>query len=218
MTEVERIDYLEGAMKQLVDSVTETSENVNSLSNEMKDFKEEMKDFKDEMKDFKDEMKDFKVFSQTNVAELKNNVKELNKKWGELANKMGTVVEDLIYPNIEHSIKQSFNQEINHSQIRVKKYLKSHNLRGELDVIAFSNDTLYIVESKTTPSNEKIDAFYDFIFSDDFATLFPEYIKYKIVLIFASLTIDVKHQKYLFTKKMFPMMMKGNLMEILVEE
>ena len=214
MTEIQRINSIEDALNRLIETTNRTTENVNNLSIEMKLSREksalEMKEFKDEMKEFKDEMKEFKDY-------MKKNSKEMNMKWGQLANRLGTVVEDLIYPNLEKSIMQAFNQEVIETSIRVKKYMKSKGLRMELDAIALTHDTLYIVESKTTVTKDKVDNFEKKINSEDFNVLFPQYNKYKKVLIIASLSIDEEMKKYILQKNMYPMVFRDDLMEIVTK-
>jgi len=67
---------------------------------EMKDFKDEMLAFKVEMKDFKEEMLDFKNESLRYREEAERDRKSMYRQWGELANRLGTLVEDIVAPNL----------------------------------------------------------------------------------------------------------------------
>ncbi len=60
---------------------------------EMRDFRREMSEFKDEMSVFKDGMRRFREASESDR-------KAMNKRWGDLADKMGTLVEDIVAPNM----------------------------------------------------------------------------------------------------------------------
>lgn len=83
---LEKISALENALMQVAYAQRKTDINLSQLSMEMKEFKDEMKDFKDEMIIFKNE-------SQTDR-------KNMNKQWGDLANKLGTIVEDIVAPQL----------------------------------------------------------------------------------------------------------------------
>src|SRR5437879_2114862 len=41
-------------------------------------------------------------------AEIERDRREMNKRWGELANKMGTLVEDMVAPNIPRVAREHF--------------------------------------------------------------------------------------------------------------
>lgn len=87
----ERVDTLETVLKQFI---IHTNSALGQLEREMREFKDEMKVFKDEMKEFQ--------------KESEKDRREMNKKWGEIANKMGTLVEDIVVPNIEGIAQRYF--------------------------------------------------------------------------------------------------------------
>ena len=89
----EKVSELQNVLMRTLYIQQGTELEFKSFQGEMKDFKDEMKDFKDEMKDFKSEMNEFKT--------------EMNKRWGDLANNMGTVIEDIVVPNIPRLLKNS---------------------------------------------------------------------------------------------------------------
>lgn len=100
-----------------------------------------MKDFKDEMKDFKDEM---------------------NKRWGDLANKMGTLVEDLIIPNLPELMKKTFDLgEPDDVMVRRKKRIKKNDIRQEFDAILVYEEKKLIVwnETKSNATKDSIKKF-----------------------------------------------------------
>jgi cytidylate kinase len=55
---------------------------------------ERMVRFENEMREFKNEMRQSK--------------RELDKKWGDLANKMGTIIEDILAPNLRRLAREHF--------------------------------------------------------------------------------------------------------------
>ncbi|MCO6475015.1 MAG: hypothetical protein J5I94_00270, partial [Phaeodactylibacter sp.] len=134
-----------------------------------------MKDFKDEMKDFKDEMKEDR--------------RNMNKQWGELANKMGTLVEDIVAPAVTPAIGKYFREEVLDIMIHRRKHDKQKGLKGEFDVVALTNTSVYLVDSKMSPNEEKLLAFKNKVIPR-FRQLFPEYKKLQLVPIFAALRFD----------------------------
>jgi hypothetical protein len=94
----DRVSELERMMKDLAYAHMQTEMSLDSLCKEIRAFKEEMRGFKDEMRGFKDE--------------TRADRKSMNKQWGELANKMGTVVEDIVAPNIPRIAREYFHCEI----------------------------------------------------------------------------------------------------------
>jgi len=82
-----RVDSLEEIMKELARTQMKTEK-------ELQEFKQEMKEFKDEMRVFKDT--------------VHQEVGRINSQWGELANKMGTLVEDIVAPNLPRIAAEYF--------------------------------------------------------------------------------------------------------------
>ncbi len=174
----ERVDRLETI---LGDFIVSTSASLNRLSNEMREFKNEMKEFKNEMKEFKNEMKEFK-------DEVRQDRKAMNKQWGDLANKMGTVTEDIVAPAVRPAIKRYFNEEPVDFMVKRKRHIKALNLKGEFDVIAVSEDKVFVVEVKSSPDEKYLNQFVRKM--EHFGTLFPEYSDKKIIRIFAGLRFE----------------------------
>ena len=133
------------------------------------------------MSEFKNEMSDFK-------KEMRNDHKDMNKKWGELANKMGTLVEDIIAPAVCPVVEKYFNCEVLSFFVNIRKKDKTLNLKGEFDVIAASDEYVFLIETKSRP---KRDYLYEFIANiEKFKKLFPEYQDKKLIPIFSSLRFE----------------------------
>ena len=139
-----------------------------------------MREFKDEMKDFKDEMKEFK-------NESIRDRQAMNKRWGEIANSLGIIVEDLVSPAVRPAIKKYFNIEPIDFFIKTRRHIKKTGKKGEFDIIAVSEDMVFLVEVKSSPSRDKIKDFNETI--ERFRELFTEYHNKSFVPIFASLYI-----------------------------
>ncbi|MFN3561902.1 MAG: hypothetical protein ACK4XM_08350, partial [Chloroherpetonaceae bacterium] len=202
----------------------------------MKDFKDEVLVFKDEMKDFKDEMKEFKDNVDKTIVELKETTAqlgkelkettarlskemsdskaELNKKWGDLANRLGTVVEDIVAPNLPTVAKKYF--KIEHIQRSMMNlYIESETLKKgkEFDLILVSKDYVLLNETKTTIRQNYMDEFIQSL--PEFFEFFPELKGKKLIPIFSSLKFTPQQLAYLTKHKIYAMSMAGSTMELL---
>lgn len=173
----------------------------------------EMKEFKDEMKEFKDETL---IWRRTIDEERRR----MARQWGELANKMGTLVEDIVLPNIPRLAKEYFGcEDIEDIMIRRKRINPAdRSKKREFDVIAVCNDRIILNETKATPRVTYIDEFAGFIERGEFFEYFPEYKGKIIIPIFSSLYIDDDSVKYLSQKRIYALAMKDDTMEILNPE
>ncbi|MDY6967613.1 MAG: hypothetical protein SVR08_02995 [Spirochaetota bacterium] len=112
------------------------------------------------------EMKEFK-------DESRNDQKEMNKQWGALSNKLGTIVEDIMSPAVRLAVNKYFKREVIDFAVKFRRYKKVIEMKGEFDVIAISEDMLFLVEAKTSPAKDNITAFHNT--TERFKLLFPEY-------------------------------------------
>ncbi len=175
----ERLSIVESALAEFI---IQTNRSLHRLEREMLIFKDEMKDFKDEMKDFKDEMRGFK-------DEMQEDRRAMNKEWGALANKMGTLVEDIVAPAVRPAVKKYFDEEVIDFGISRNRKSKEKGLRGEFDVIAVTETTVYLVQTKSGPNKDNLLAFKNEQLPR-FRKLFPEYKKLKLVPILAALRFE----------------------------
>ena len=154
----------------------------------------------DEMKEFKNEMKEFK--------------NEINKKWGDLANKMGTVIEDIIAPNIPELAKNHFNCEIIDRYL-IRPYVtnsKDKTIRREFDVVVSCETYVFLTSSKSTVNQQVIDEFKLFINSGEFFDYFSEYSSKKLIPILASPSIPENLINYMTKHKIIGLIMSGSTM------
>ena len=153
------------------------------------------------------EMREFK-------DESERDRKRMNKHWGELANKMGTVVEDIVAPNIPRIAKEYFGiEDIDFFAVRVlKRNSRNPERRKEFDVIAVSRTHFFLNETKSTPRVNYIDAMLETL--EEIDDWFPEYRDRTLIPIFFSLSIPEEIEKYLTRKRIFAMTMKDDTMEI----
>ncbi len=176
-----------------------------------------------EMKEFKNEMKDFKTHTQATVDdlskemkefknEIRQDIKDMNKKWGDLAIKWGTIVEDLVAPNVEAIGEKYFNLKDCHTFITNIRKRKPRE--KEFDVIAVYDTAIIMVEVKSTPRTGYIETFIDFIKNKEFYLFFPEYKDKELIPVFASLHIPEEVIKYLSRNNIVAMAMSDYIMDI----
>jgi len=157
---------------------------------------------------FKDEMRAFK-------NEVNEDRKRMNKMWGELANKMGTLVEDIVAPNIAGVARRYFGaEELEDFMIRRRKRnTKDKNKVREFDVIAVWDDKVIINETKSTPRIDYINEFIDVL--KEITSYFPEYRDKQIIPIFSSLYLPEDIVDYLTRNKIYAMGMNDDTMDLL---
>lgn len=209
-TTEKKINKLEQLMIELSKAQIETKKELYLLSKGMSEFKKEMSEFKEEMRLSREN-------SEKEMGEFK---KEMNKKWGELANKMGTVVEDIVVPNIPYIAKKYFScKEIDDIFIRrIKRNTKDRSKVKEFDVIAVFGDKLILNETKSNPRMEYVKDFIEFIKSGEIFDYFPEYKNKEIIPLFASLYVPDNIIKYFSNNNIYVMGMKEETMDLLNPE
>ncbi|GAB4417900.1 MAG: hypothetical protein OHK0032_13950 [Thermodesulfovibrionales bacterium] len=140
---------------------------------------------------------------------------EMNKSWGEIANKMGTLVEDMVAPNIKGIAKKYFGcEDFEDFMIRRKRrHSKDKNRRKEFDIIAVCDESVIVNETKSTPRLNYIDDFTAVL--DEFFDFFPEYKGKRLIPIFASLYLSDDVIKYLTDRNIYAMAIKEDTMDLL---
>jgi len=189
-----RVDSLEEIMKELARTQMKTEK-------ELQEFKQEMKEFKDEMRVFKDT--------------VHQEVGRINSQWGELANKMGTLVEDIVAPNLPRIAAEYFGcVEIEDFMIRRKVRNKKDRTKvKEFDALVLCGDKLIVNDTKSSPRVEYINEFIELL--EEIEDYFPEYKGKELIPIFSSLYISEEIVKYLSKKGIYAMGMRDDTMEIL---
>jgi len=208
----DKVDTLERVLEEYIKNVgnaqMQTEREMRGFKDEMRGFKDEMREFKDEMREFKDEMKEFK-------DEMREDRRNMNKKWGEIVNKMGTLVEDIVAPNIPRIAREYFKcEDMEFFGLRVtKRNSKDKSKSREFDIIAVCGDTVIINETKSSPRVDYINEFLEIL--KEVCEYFPEYESKKIIPIFSSLYIPENVVTYLTKVKIYAMAMKDDVMDLL---
>ncbi len=199
----ERVDRLEELVAQtqsMLQSLPfEVSRTQIIVSNISKDMKEDLKEFKEELRRDTREMK-----------------KEINNQWEKVVKKLGTLVEDMIIPNIEFIADKHFDLKNGDIFTRIKKYNPIDKAKQrEFDVIAIYPEKIVLVEAKSNPKPEEAKGFIELIKSGEFFEYFPEYKEKELIPIFASFHIPENVLKKLSKNKIYAMGIKEDTMDIL---
>lgn len=165
-----RVNRLERIVEDFVASV---GVEFNKLYNSQMRTEAELREFKDEMREFKDENR--------------LQIRQMNIKWGEIAKKVGTITEDLVAPSIPRIVKEALGLEVVDVMIRRKKKLADGRTK-EYDAIAVAGEYVFVDSTKSTLDSDGVKEFMKDI--QEFRAFFPEYAKYKIVGILASLYVE----------------------------
>ncbi|WP_455381635.1 hypothetical protein [Salinispira pacifica] len=139
--------------------------------------------------------------------------REVNRKWGELANKMGTLVEDMVLPNFPRILERYFGvTDIERTLPRPKvRHPANREKRREFDLIAYNSDTVFLNETKSSPSAE---GFRSFVTDESVFEYFPELAGRKLIRIAAALNMPQDVITYLSRHGCFAMMLGDETMDI----
>ena len=172
------------------------------------------------------ELQNFKEFVLTSQAnweqrwtkleqEREKERQEMNKKWGELANKMGTLVGDIIAPNIQRLACELFDvgDLVDFSEFRSITHPTDKSRFKDFDALFIGSRGIILNETASTVRQSYIDEFIAFI-----PTVFeylPEHKGKKVIPVFSSLYIPEHFVRYLTANKIYAMAMGDETMEIL---
>jgi hypothetical protein len=203
-----RVTTVERWLEKTVYAQFEYQMKLDTFHDEMREFKDEMTDFKREMTDFKREMAEFK-------DEQRRDRREMNVKWGELANKMGTIVEDIVMPNLPGILRNHFGVEqplMTAPRIR-RRYPGDPSRLREFDAIIVTEDTVFINETKSTVRIADIERFA--ASHREVLEYFPEYAGYAVIPIRSSLNMPTEIVAALTDRGIFAMGMGEENMALL---
>ncbi|MCF7763310.1 MAG: hypothetical protein K9N62_06520 [Verrucomicrobia bacterium] len=163
-------------------------------------FRNEMRAFKDEMLAFKNEMRDFR--------------REMNKKWGDLSNKLGTIIEDILAPNLPRLALEYFGfGSVEEFSIRHSRRSPGDRSKvGEFDAIVIGETAVILGEAKSTPSLEYADEFASK--ARTFFDYFPEHQSKRLILIFGSWSIPESIVTRLTGQGIYAMQMGNDTMDL----
>ena len=160
------VDELRDFLKELSHQSMRTELSVNRLSQEMREFKDEMREFKDE---------------------TRRDRQRMNKQWGDLANRLGTLVEDIVAPNLPRVAAELLDC-LNPSLFAVRVVRHWGEETREYDALVVCEDAVLINETKSKLHPAHVDAFVAKL--EEFPRIFPEYAGRRVVGVLASLASE----------------------------
>jgi hypothetical protein len=239
----ERVSTLEGALMRLAYMQVNTQINLNDLSNLVKHTQTALEEsdrktraaMDEEWKKTQANLEEYRKENQIIIKEMKDDAaqirkemkddaaqirKETNYKWGKLAEKLGTLVEDMVAPNIKSIAKKYFNLTECEDFItnRVKRHPVDKGREKEFDVIAVYGDTVILNETKVTPRMKYVEEFIEFVKKGTFYEFFPEYNGKILIPIFASMNIPDNVITHLSRNNILAMAMGEENMDIVNPE
>jgi len=158
---------------------------------------ERMAQFEAEMREFKNEMRASK--------------RELDKKWGDLANKMGTILEDIVAPNLPRLATEHFGFPVI-EDFMLRRLRRREGRVKEYDAIVVGPTAVILGEAKATPTLEsadecarKADVFFD---------SFPEYDGRRLIIVYGSWAIPEPVVERLTALGIYALRMGEDTMEL----
>lgn len=207
----EKLTALEEALMKLAYAQFNTEVELQTLSKEMRSFKDEMRAFGSARRDPKDEGKSWDCRD-----EERHMIRDMNVQWGEIANKLGTIVEDIIYPNIARlAVKHFGARELEFIGARIKRrHAQRPGELREFDVIAVWEGTLLLVEAKAGLRPEYFRQFADFVREQRVFEYFTEYCGRRVIPVFAALNIPPSDVAFLTRERIYALGMGEETMEL----
>ncbi len=203
----ERLDRLQEEMRTFKDEMRAYREDTQAFKDEMRAYREDTQAFKEEMRAYRQDTEQFKI-------EMRQSKRDLDKKWGDLANKLGTIVEDILAPNLRRLAREYFGFEI------IQDFMIRRSRRGgpglpeetEFDTLVVGPTAVLLGEAKSSPSLEyaeafaaKVRVFFDF---------FPEYAGRRLIPVFGSWAIADPVVQRLTAHRIYAMRMGEDTMEL----
>ena len=207
----DRVDRLEALFGQFLTEMAilnHQAQEHNRLAEERNQAAEErMGRFEQEMREFKNEMAEFK-------EESRQARRAMDKQWGNLANKMGTIIEDILAPNLRRLAREHFRfGTIQAFMMRCTRCQVGHpEIESEFDTLAVGTGAVILGEAKSTPSVAYADEFA--VKVTTFFDFFPEYRGWRLIPIFGSWAIPDRVVERLTQHRIYAMRMGEDTMEL----
>jgi len=195
----ERLSDLEYTMRELAHQHVKTEMELAQLSREMREFKDEMREFKNEI--------------SRSEQSAKEDRRSMNRQWGDLANKMGTLVEDIVAPNLPRVANELFGCGERPDDFMIRRNRKLGEEVREYDAIVVCPGKVLVNETKSVLRPEHVDQFIERL--REFRRFFPEYADFELYGIVASLRVDDCVLRYAGSRGILALGMGDETMEIL---
>ena len=208
-----RLETLETVLAEFI---MQTNRSLNRMERDTADFKAEMQRSREEQqRNDEQRMAELKAQREVDRAETSRQIREMNQKWGEITEKLGTFAEDVAAPNLRRIAREQFGcKSIDYYSVRIdKRNPLDPSQMFEFDAILVADQTVFLLESKFTVRMKYLEGLPRLI--QNFKTCFPEYDKYKLIPVFASMSIQPDQVKYLTSLGIYAMALGEETMELL---
>lgn len=161
---------------------------------------ERMSRFEQEMREFKDEMRQDR--------------KAMNKQWGDLANKMGTIVEDILAPNLKRLATEYFGfPQIEEMLIRWnRRKPNAPSQWQEFDVVIAGSESVIVGEAKSSMNLASAERFAEKL--EEFPAFAPHLSHLKVIPVVGCWSIPPQVVERLSELGIYAMGMGEDTMEI----
>ena len=152
----------------------------------------------DELRELLTELSRQSLRSELSISRLSEEVREfkdetvrdrqrMNRQWGDLANRLGTLVEDIVAPNLPRVAAELLGcTQPSLFALRVVRHWQGET--REYDALVVCEDALLVNETKSKLQAAHVDAFLAKL--TELPLLFPEYAGRRLVGVLASLAVD----------------------------
>ena len=197
----QEVDTLREYMKELSYQAMRTEMSLARLSEEMREFKDEMREFKDEMLAFKEESQ--------------RERRSMNKQWGDLANRLGTLVEDIVAPNLPRVAAELFSCPVA-DLFGVRVVRRFGGETREYDALLVCPELVLVNETKSRLTDGHVECILERL--AEIPRVFPEYADRRTVGILASLYPDASVVRRATRRGVLVMGMGEETMQVLNPE
>jgi hypothetical protein len=136
----------------------------------------------------------------------------MNRKWGDLANRLGTLVEDIVAPNLPRVARELFScPDPELFAVRLKRRFGGES--REYDALLVCPDAVLINETKSRLASVHVDGILRAV--EDFPSVFPEYAERRLVGVLAALYPDEGVVRYATAIGVLVMVLGEETMEVL---
>ncbi|UHD18519.1 hypothetical protein [Thiocapsa bogorovii] len=190
----QEVDTLREYMKELSYQAMRTEMSVARLSEEMREFKDEMLAFKEESQ---------------------RERRSMNKQWGDLANRLGTLVEDIVAPNLPRVAAELFSCPVaDLFGVRVVRCFGGET--REYDALLVCPEAVLVNETNSRLTDAHVEGIVERL--AEIPGVFPEYADRRAVGILASLYPDASVVRRATRRGVLVMGMGEETMQVLNPE
>ena len=206
---------LEKALERLAEPQAKTEESLRTVDERMAASdalaRTEMQESKAEMREFKDRMAASDALARAEMREFKAEMKEFHKKLGEMSNKFGTLVQDIVLPNLPGLFGQLFHEEPEIFFRVTKRKPSDRSQTLKFDVVLSGEKVILFVETKSALKPEDVPEWTGVL--ETVRSFFPDAGEKKIFGALASFSLDNSLATYVDRQGIFVFALGSGFLE-----